>query len=157
MMEALAIVDLYRRRWSIEQLFRTLKKQGFDIEGIRMEDPIRRSKLAMAAMIAAVSVQQLVHARDGAPPNIPLRPITDVFDETDGPLLKAFTADLEGKTERQKNPHPYGSLAYAAWVCARLGGWTGYYGKPGPAVMLDGWLRFQDAKIGAALIQGKDV
>lgn len=151
LMEALAIVDLYRRRWSIEQLFRTLKKQGFDIEGIRMEDPVRRSKLAMAAMIAAVSVQQLVHARDGAPPDAPLRPLTDVFDETDGPLLKAFTAELEGKTERQKNPHPYGSLAYAAWVCARLGGWTGYYGKPGPAVMLHGWLRFQNAKVGAAL------
>ncbi len=28
-----------------------------------------------------------------------------------------------------------GSLAHAAWVCARLGGWTGYYGKPGPVVM----------------------
>ncbi|MEG3147984.1 hypothetical protein U1839_25320, partial [Sphingomonas sp. RT2P30] len=52
----------------------------------------------------------------------------------------------EGKTERQKNPHPKGSLAYAAWVCARLGGWTGYYGKPGPAVMLNGWLEIQAAK-----------
>jgi len=157
LMDALGIVELYRRRWSIEQLFRTLKKQGFDIEGIRMDAEAPRSKLAMAALIAAVSVQQLVHARDGASPESPLRPITDVFDDTDGPLLKAFTASLEGKTERQKNPHPYGSLAYAAWVCARLGGWTGYYGKPGPAVMLDGWLRFQDAKIGAKLIQSQDV
>ncbi|MEG3144607.1 hypothetical protein U1839_08060, partial [Sphingomonas sp. RT2P30] len=52
----------------------------------------------------------------------------------------------EGKTERQKNPHPKGSLAYAAWVCARLGGWTGYYGKPGPVVMLNGWLEIQAAK-----------
>ncbi|MGL4962523.1 MAG: hypothetical protein ACRC67_14925, partial [Inquilinus sp.] len=46
-------------------------------------------------------------------------------------LLEACCAQLEGKTQRQKNPHPKGSLAYAAWVCARLGGWTGYYGKPG--------------------------
>lgn len=156
-MDALAIVDLYRRRWSIEQLFRTLKKQGFDIEGIRMQDEVPRSKLVMAALVAAVSVQQLVHARDGAPADSPLRPITDAFDDTDGPLLKAFTNELEGKTERQKNPHPYGSLAYAAWVCARLGGWTGYYGNPGPAVMLDGWLRFQNAKLGANLIQNQDV
>ena len=51
----------------------------------------------------------------------------------DQPLLEAFCATLEGKTERQKNPHPKGSLAYAAWVAARLGGWTGYYGKPGPS------------------------
>ena len=49
-------------------------------------------------------------------------------------------AKLEGTTARQKNPHPRGSLAHAAWVCARLGGWTGYYGKPGPVVMLHGWL-----------------
>ena len=25
-------------------------------------------------------------------------------------------------------------------VCARLGGWTGYYGKPGPIVTLQGLL-----------------
>jgi RNA:NAD 2'-phosphotransferase (TPT1/KptA family) len=31
--EALAVADLYRRRWAIEQLFRTMKTQGFDIEG----------------------------------------------------------------------------------------------------------------------------
>ncbi len=31
--EALAIADLYRRRWAIEQLFRTMKTKGFDIEG----------------------------------------------------------------------------------------------------------------------------
>ncbi|MGE0666019.1 MAG: hypothetical protein AB7O49_05615 [Sphingomonadales bacterium] len=39
-----------------------------------------------------------------------------------------------------------GSLAFVAWVCARLGGWTGYYGKPGPVVMLEGWLELQAAK-----------
>ena len=47
------------------------------------------------------------------------------------------------KTARQKNPHPKGSLVYAAWVCARLGGWTGYYGKPGPIVMLRGLHTFR--------------
>ncbi len=151
LMEALKIVDFYRRRWAIEQLFRTLKTQGFDIEGIRIQDEVPRSILVTAALIAAVSVQQLVHARDGAPDDKPLRPLTDTFDASDLPLLKAFTQKLQGNTDRQKNPHPEGSLAYAAWVCARLGGWTGYYGKPGPVVMLEGWLRFQDAKIGASL------
>lgn len=157
LMEALAVVNLYRRRWSIEQLFRTLKTQGFDIEGIRIDEEVPRSRLVMAALVAAVTVQQLVHARDGAPPGKPLRPVTDAFDASDTPLLKAFTKKLEGKTQRQKNPHPEGSLAYAAWVCARLGGWTGYYGKPGPAVMLHGWLQFQDAKVGAIIWQNRDV
>jgi hypothetical protein len=29
---------------------------------------------------------------------------------------------------------------------------VGYYGKPGPIVMLQGWLEFQPAKRGATLI-----
>jgi hypothetical protein len=149
--EALDVADLYRRRWAIEQLFRTLKTQGFDIEALRIEETAPRCKLTLAALIAAVSVQQLVHARDGANGLRPPRLMTDAFDAQDQPLLEAFCADLEGKTERQKNPHPRGTLAYAAWVCARLGGWTGYYGKPGPIVMLNGWLHFQAAKQGAAL------
>lgn len=142
--QAWAVADLYRKRWAIEQMFRTLKTQGFDIEGLRIEDPQPRDKLVMATLIAAVIIQQMVHARDGGPG--PLRPCTDAFHPDDIPLLEAFCAKLQGKTERQKNPHPNGSLAYAAWVCARLGGWTGYYGKPGPIVMLQGWLEIQAAK-----------
>lgn len=148
--EAFAIIDLYRKRWAIEQLFRTLKTQGFDIEGIRIADPEPRDKLVTAALIAAVHVQQLVHGREPGPG--PLRPCTDVFEPEDIPLLEAYCATLEGKTARQKNPHPKGSLAYASWVVARLGGWTGYYGKPGPVVMLHGWLEIQAAKRAATIL-----
>jgi hypothetical protein len=148
--EAWAVAELYRKRWAIEQVFRTLKTQGFDIEGLRIEDAAPRDKLITAALIAAVAIQQLVHGRDGGPG--PLRPCTDVFQPEDMPLLAAYCAKLEGKTERQKNPHPKGSLAYAAWVCARLGGWTGYYGKPGPLVMLQGWLEIQTAKRAIAIL-----
>ncbi len=155
--EAVAVADLYRRRWAIEQLFRTLKTQGFDIESLPFNDDRPRKRLVTAALVAAVTIQQLVHARDGVQGPSPLRPVTDAFDETDRPLLRAFTAKLEGKTARQKNPHPEGSLAYGAWVCARLGGWTGYYGKPGPIVMLEGWTHFQAAKQGALLIGAADV
>jgi len=142
--DAWVVVDLYRRRWAIEQLFRTCKTQGFDIEGLLIEDAAPRERLVAATLIAAIAIQQLVHAREGGPG--PLRPSTDVFEPQDLPLLEAYCAKLEGKTEKQKNPHPKGSLAYAAWVCARLGGWTGYYGKPGPIVMLRGWLEIQAAK-----------
>lgn len=142
--QAWQIANLYRRRWAIEQLFRTLKTKGFDIEGLRIEDPEPRDKLIIATLIVAVAIQQLVHARDGG--TTPLRPAIDAFEPDDMPLIEAYSAKLEGKTERQKNPHPKGSLAFAAWVCARLGGWTGYYGKPGPIVMLEGWLQLQATK-----------
>jgi hypothetical protein len=148
--EAFAVADLYRRRWAIEQLFRTLKTQGFDIEDLRIEAPAPRNRLLTATLIAAVCIQQLVHAHEGGPQ--PLRPITDAFAPEDVPLLEACSAKLEGKTERQKNPYPKRTLPYAAWVCARLGGWTGYYGKPGPVVMLRGWLEFQAMKRGATLL-----
>jgi hypothetical protein len=148
--EALEVVELYRKRWAIEQMFRTLKTQGFDIEGVRIEDAVPRNKLVTAALVAAVHVQQMVHARDGGPAR--LRPLTDAFEPDDQPLLQACCTRLEGKTARQKNPHPSDSLAYAAWVCARLGGWTGYYGKPGPIVMLQGWLEFHTMKRGLTLL-----
>jgi hypothetical protein len=149
--QAWMVAELYRRRWAIEQLFRTLKTEGFDIEDIRIEEPAPRNRLVTAALMAAVCIQQLVHARDGGPG--PLRPLSDAFEPGDIPLLEACCAQLEGKTQRQKNPHPKGSLAYAAWVCARLGGWTGYYGKPGPVVMLEGWIEFQARKRGANLFR----
>jgi hypothetical protein len=155
--QAFAVIELYRRRWAIEQLFRTMKSQGFDIEGVLVEDEAPLERLAMATLIAAVTVQQLVHARDGTQGPGPLRPMLDAFDPDDAPLLEAFCKKLQGKTERQKNPHPKGSLAYAAWVCARLGGWTGYYGKPGPLVMLNGWIEFQSAKRGIALLSSNDL
>jgi hypothetical protein len=150
--QALSVAEFYRRRWAIEQLFRAMKTQGFDIEALRIEDDVPRCNLVMAALIAAVTVQQLVHARDGADPQGRLRPVVDAFEEEDIALLEALCAKLEGKTQRQKNPHPKRSLAYASWVCARLGGWTGYYGKPGPVVMLEGWFEFQAAKRGVSAI-----
>lgn len=150
--QAQEVIALYRRRWAIEQVFRTLKTRGFDIEGLRIDDAAALSNLVMAAFVAAVIVQQLVHARDGAPAGRALQGIEDAFEPTDRPLLEAFNARLEGKTARQKNPHPKATLAYAAWVCARLGGWTGYYGKPGPIVMLDGWQQFQAAKRGVSTL-----
>jgi hypothetical protein len=130
--------------WAQAGAFRTLKTQGFDIECIRIEDSQPRNKLITATLIAAGAVQQLVHGRDGDQGH--LRPCTDVFEPEDIPLLEAWCAKLEGKTERQKNPHPKQSLAYAAWVCGRLGGWTGYYGKAGPIVTLRGWLEFKASK-----------
>jgi hypothetical protein len=143
--DAQAVVELYRKRWQIEQVFRTLKTQGFDIEGIDIADDPARQRLCMAALVAAVSVQQLVHGRDGPAAGRPARPATDIIDEDDVELVEMLNQTVQGQTQRQKNPHPKGSLAYVAWVCARLGGWTGYYGKPGPKVMLNGFLSLQNA------------
>lgn len=145
--DARRIVDFYRQRWTIEQLFRTLKTQGFNVEALRQAEGGPFERLVAASLIAAVTVLQLVRERDG----VAKRPLEDAFDPDDRLALEAISADLEGQTAKQKNPHPKGSLAFAAWVFARLGGWSGYYGKPGPVVMLHGLTRFQAIKHGWAL------
>ena len=145
--DARRIIGFYRLRWTIEQLFRTMKTKGFDIEALRQQQDGPLEKLVTAILIAAIKVMQLVAEREGKAH----RPLTDVFDPDDRPALERVCEDLQGKTEKQKNPHPKGSLAYAAWVFARLGGWTGYYGKPGPIVMLRGLTQFHAIKHGWGL------
>ncbi|MCD0416458.1 transposase, partial [Rubrivivax sp. JA1024] len=131
---ALLITEFYRQRWTIEQVFRLMKTKGFDIEAVRIAEGGPFENLTTATLIAAIQVLQMVRERDGAAG----RPIQDTFDPDDEPALQAICRTLEGSTAKQKNPHPPGSLAYASWICARLGGWTGYYGKPGPIVILHG-------------------
>lgn len=145
--EARRVIDLYRMRWTIEEFFRTLKTAGFEIEQADICDPKVMIKLVAATAVAAVTVMQLVKARDGATDQL----LTDAFEPEDEALLEAVSAKLEGATARQKNPHRKGSLAFAAWVVARLGGWTAYYGKPGPKVMRQGLDDFRRIKFGAAL------
>jgi len=134
--DAQQITRLYRQRWTIEQLFRLMKTKGFNIEAVRVVEGGPFENLTAATLVAAIQVLQMVRERDGAAG----RPLKDVLDPEDRPALEAICRTLEGKTDRQQNPHPAGSLAYATWVCARLGGWTGYYGKPGPIVILQGLL-----------------
>ena len=145
--QARRIIELYRLRWIIEEFFHTLKTAGFDIEAADISDPQVMMKLVTAATVAAVTVMQLVKARDGTTD----QQLAEAFEPADQPILEAVSAQLEGKTALQKNPHPKNSLAFAAWVIGRLGGWTGYYGKPGPKVMRRGLEAFQRIKFGAML------
>jgi hypothetical protein len=145
--DARSIVDLYRMRWVVEEYFHTQKTGGFDIEAADISDPKAMIRFAAAVAVAAVSVMQLVKARDGTTG----QHLLETFEPADQPILEAVSAKLEGKTERHKNAHPKGSLAFAAWVIARLGGWDGYYGKPGPKTMRLGLEAFQRIKFGTSL------
>jgi hypothetical protein len=149
--DAKRIVAWYRLRWIIEQVFRTLKGQGFAIEDSQIIEAETLAKLATAALIAAVRVMQLVRARDGSTG----QRFTDAFEAADEALIETLVLQLEGKTEKQKNPHSPGTLARVAWVIGRLGGWNGYVGKgykpAGPKTMYDGLVRFDAIKHGWAL------
>jgi Transposase DDE domain len=147
--EAWRIVALYRRRWRIEEYFRVLKRSGLDLESAQIEG--RHALLNMVAMgaVAGVPVMQLVEGRDAGPE----RPASEVVPPDMLPFAAALGATLEGKTDKQRNPHARGSLAWLAWIVARLGGWSGYqrYGPPGPKTMAAGWQRFLMMQQGWAL------
>ncbi len=132
------IVAWYRARWTIEQLFRVMKSQGLQLEDSQMASAEGLAKLAAVAAKAACIDIQLVQERDGKH----RLPATYIFSEPEIDTVEALIPSLEGKTERQKNPHPTRGLARAAWVIARLGGWNCYYKPPGPITFRRGMEQF---------------
>jgi hypothetical protein len=145
--QALRLIDWYRQRWHIEQLFRTVKSQGLDIEGSDIVEGDVLEKLAIIALIAACQTMQLALAF--ASPH-DTQPASHVFNNREIQVLEALQGRLQGRTEKQRNPHQYGTLRWAAWSIARLGGWTGYQSdkSTGPITMRDGLERFR------AIVQG---
>jgi hypothetical protein len=146
--DALRIVGWYRARWTIEQVFRVMKSQGFDLEDSQVETPEAMAKLALAVLIAALRTMQLVNARSGTTG----QKLADAMDEAAEPLVEILTRKLEGKTAKLKNPLARGTLARLSWVVGRLGGWDGYIGRgykpPGPITMARGLVRFDAIREG---------
>ena len=147
--DAWQIVAWYKRRWIIEQFFRSMKTQGLRIEDSQLETAEGLMKLVAIAAKAATIVIQLVQARNGE--NV--LPAGFAFSAEEIEVLDAINKDLQGKTQLQKNPHRKRTLAWAAWVIAKLGGWTGYasHKPPGPITFHNGLARFQAFASGWAL------
>lgn len=139
----------YRRRWQIEQLFRTLKSQGLGIEESQIESPQALRKLTLIALRAAVICMQLVYARDGADN----RPAIAAFDADDIPVLEAIAPTVNGRTERLRNPFEPRTLPWAAWIIARLGSWSGARNArpPGPITIHRGLQAFHQIACGMRL------
>lgn len=143
------IVDWYKTRWTIEQVFRVLKTQGLKLEDSQLESADRLLKLvAIAAKAAAITIQllQARHGRGNQPAKLAFR-----HSEID--TLDALNPQLEGNTRLQKNPHPKHSLAWATWIIGRLGGWDGYPSSkpPGPITIKHGLEYFHAIALGWTL------
>lgn len=132
------IVDWYRARWTIEQFFRILKQQGLRIEESQLETADRLLKLAAIAARAAVVTLQLTQARDG-------QGSLDsalIFSPDELETLEAANRTYINPKTGRSNPYPHRSLSWAAWIIARLGGWSGSRAKtsklPGPITFKHG-------------------
>lgn len=136
------VVDYYKRRWIIEQLFRTLKSQGLKIEDSQLETADRLLRLVAIATRAAVIIMQLVQARDGEGTQL----ATLAFSPEEIRLL-ALVANRQqqgGRGRSRANPYPPDSLAFAARVIAKLGGWNEHSARPpGPITFFRGLTYFR--------------
>jgi hypothetical protein len=86
--QALALIGWYRLRWNIEQIFRTLKRQGLGLEQSVLVDGAALEKLAVIALIAATMTMQLVLARVAADQDRPASdspPAADSSPAADNP------------------------------------------------------------------------
>lgn len=128
--KAMQIVSYYKQRWWIEQLFRTLKKQGFKLEDTQLEDGRAIQKLSVYALVTALKIIQLVKARNDNGVKI-----TTVFGQSEQQCLKEILPKLNGKTLKQQNPYQASQLAWATWIVARLGGWDGFASQRPPGVI----------------------
>lgn len=140
--QALQIVDIYKSRWLIEEFFKRIKTDGYDIEATELTTGKSIRKLTLYVMKSSVKVQQLKAARDGKSS----MKITQLFTDEEVACLKTLNKKLEGRTIKQQNPHPSDSIGFASWVIARLGGWKGFYKKsnpPGTKTFVWGLERFE--------------
>ena len=62
-----------------------MKSQGFDVEESQIETPEAMAKLALAVLIAALRIMQLVNARSGATG----QKLADAMDEAAEPLVES--------------------------------------------------------------------
>lgn len=114
------MVAWYRLRWTIEQVFRSLKSHCLRVEDSQIDEAGCFIKLTVVALIAAVRAMQLVLARDGSTG----QPLTDSAAAADIPALLQINTTLEGRTATLRNPYDPGLPARYAWIVARLGGWS---------------------------------
>ena len=152
----ICVLQWYTWRWQIEELFRTLKKEGYDIESSELKNPWAIRKLAIMIMDVIIKLMQMRFTYN-QPEGETEPPVETVFSEEEQQCLKEITKKYEGKTQKLKNPYDPNTLRWAVWTIARLGGWKGYKSQrpPGMTTLQIGLSKFYDIFDGYGLI--KDV
>ncbi|XZF12688.1 IS4 family transposase [Chitinophagaceae bacterium MMS25-I14] len=139
---ALLCIEWYTCRCIIEEVFRILKKEGFDIEASELAQgkSIRKLCLMMMETIVKLFIMQIAYSsEEEIPPCC-------CFTEEQTQCMELQIPQLEGKTEKLKNPYRPSDLKRYIWVIARLGGWKGYLSerKPGITTFWIGLRKFDD-------------
>ncbi len=149
---ALLCIEWYTCRWIIEEVFRILKKEGFNIEASELSQgkAVRKLCLMMLETIIKLFIMQIAYATpEESPPQ-------SCFSPQEIECLEQQIEHLEGNTEKLKNPYASSDLKRYIWAIARLGGWKGYLSERKPGIttfwmglqkftaIMQGWILFRD-------------
>ena len=127
---ALLCINWYSYRWMIEEVFRILKKEGFDIEASELSTgkAVRKLSLLMLETIIKLFIMQVAYGSAVAFPAL------CCFSPEEQACMDLQIAQLEGNTQKLKNPYKPPDLKRYIWVIARLGGWKGYLSERKPGI-----------------------
>ncbi|WP_309608788.1 IS4 family transposase [Flavobacterium sp.] len=149
---ALLCIEWYTCRWIIEEVFRILKKEGFNIEASELSKgkAIRKLTLMMLETIIKLFIMQIAYdTQEEINPR-------SCFSQQEIECLEIQIQQLEGKTQKLKNPYNSSDLKRYIWAIARLGGWKGYLSERKPGIttfwiglqkftaIMQGWILFRD-------------
>lgn len=157
--DAFGIVDIYRQRFPlIEQLFRCLKTDGFNIEKAQQQSLKALQLVTAIAMKSSALIMKMIGARDKDEGYA----IEDDFAQKEIEILALCLERYQGSTIVQTNHHPTSQLSWAVWIIARMEGWKPENKKrpPSPKTLQRGLDKFYAVYEGAALAKGwppKDV
>jgi len=140
--DACTVIEWYRCRWCIEEVFKVLKKECFDIEASELESGWAIRKLTLMILDTIVKLFQMSIAYQTPEGEIP--DIESVFDFKEIECLEKINRQLQGNSQKLSNPYIKKDLAWAFWILARLGGWKGYASqrKPGFETLIKGLNKF---------------
>jgi hypothetical protein len=97
------------------------------IESYQLETMAAIQRLTVLTLAVAVQLLQVLKGREQPPWNRSLTP-------EQCHCWEQLASTLAGRTAKPQHPYPRESLAWASWVVARLGGWSGDRSQRPPGI-----------------------
>jgi hypothetical protein len=137
------IIEWYTCRWMIEEVFKVLKKECYNIEGSELEQGWAIRKLSIMMLDTIIKVFQMLIAYNAEEGSEPINSDT-AFEHEEIKCLEIINKKMQGKTVKQSNLYSINNLKGAVWTIARIGGWKGYSSqrKPGATTLINGLQKF---------------
>jgi hypothetical protein len=140
--DACQVIEWYGCRWFIEEVFKVLKKECFNIEASELESGWAVRKLSLMMLDTIIKLFQMSIAYGMEEEQMPST--ETMFETEEIECLEKINRQVQGSTQKLSNPFNKEKLPWAFWILARIGGWKGYASqrKPGFATLINGTSKF---------------